>query len=319
MAHSFIKPEVVVNAVLGALQREVVLPQLIWMDPGGDFKGAKNDTITLSIPAVASARKRTMRAGTTRNRDSLNEGKVSLVLDTNLYKDVEITDEELTLDIRQFGPQVLAPITTGMVEGWEDEIIDLAEGATYSQSVDWDPSDVHASLVEASIKLDKARVPRSGRAVMLGSNLAGDVLTDDLIRRYDGSGDSASAALREATILQIAGFRIVTVPGLDPDRGFAFHRTAYAGSSKVPVVPQGVAWGTSMSSKGFAMRAIRQFDPSADAWVDILGFDSFVGTTVVEDHGEFDANGLWVAAEVPEEDDSDLAFIRALEFTGVGS
>lgn len=315
MANEFIKPEKVVGAVLGALQREVVLPQLVWMDPGGDFRGAKNDTITLSIPAVTSARSRTMRSGSTRSRDSLTEGKVSLVLDTNLYKDVEITDEELTLDIEDFGRQVLQPISTAMVEGWEDEIVDLMEGATYAQSVAWDASDVHASLVDAGTKLDLARVPRSGRAVALGANLAADVLKDDLIRRYDGAGDSASAALREATITQIAGFRIVNVPGLDPDKGYAFHRTAYACSSKVPVVPAGVGYGTSMSSNGFAMRVIRDFDSSADGWVDILGFDAFVGSTVVQDHGEF-VNGKWVPAEEPDiENDTDLEFVRAIELT----
>jgi hypothetical protein len=320
VANEFIKPEKVVGALLGALQREIVLPQLIWLDPAGDFRGAKNDTITLSIPAVTSARKRTMRAGTTRTRDSLAEGKVSITLDTNLYKDVEITDEELTLDIEDFGRQVMQPIATAMAEGWEDEIAALMSGATYARSVDWDPTDVHASLVAAGKQLDLARVPRSGRAVALGANLAEDVLVDDLIRRYDGAGDSASAALRDATIVQIAGFRVVTVPGLDPDEGFAFHRTAYAASSKVPVVPAGVGWGTSMSSNGFAMRAIRDFDSSADGWVDVLGFDAFVGSDIVRDHGAFDGDGKWVPSPDPDNDGgTDLQFVRAVEFVNTSS
>lgn len=316
-----IKAEKVVGAVLGALQREIVLPQLVWIDPGGDFKGAKNDTITLSIPAVTSARTRTMRSGSTRNRDSLAEGKVSLTLDTNLYKDVEITDEELTLDIMDFGRQVLQPIATAMAEGWEDEIADTMSGATYAQSVDWDPADVHTSLANAALALDLARVPKSGRAVALGANLARDVVTDDLIRRQDGAGGAtASGALQDATIsTNIAGFRVVTVPGLPPDEGYAFHRTAFAASSKVPVVPAGVGWGTSMSSNGFAMRAIRDFDSSADGWVDILGFDSFIGSTVVQDHGAFDGDGRWVPASAPASNDSDLLFVRAIEFTGTGS
>lgn len=321
MANEFIKPEKVLGALLGALQREIVLPQLVWIDPAGDFKGAKNDTITLSIPAVATARKRTMRAGTTRNRDSLAEGKVALTLDTNLYKDVEITDEELTLDIMDFGRQVLQPISTAMAEGWEDEIADTMSAASYAQSVDWDPDDVHTSLANAGLALDLARVPKSGRAVALGANLARDVVTDNLIRRQDGAGGAtASSALQDATIsTNIAGFRVVSVPGLPPDEGYAFHRTAYAASSKVPVVPAGVAWGTAMSSNGFAMRAIRQFDASADGWVDILGFDAFVGSTIVEDHGDFDGDGKWVPAVAPEDDDSDLQFIRAVAFTGTGS
>lgn len=322
MAIETIKAEKVVGAVLGALQRDIVLPQLVWMDPGGDFRGAKNDTITLSIPAVTSSRKRTLRSGTTRNRDSLAEGKVSLTLDTNLYKDVEITDEELTLDIADFGRQVLQPITRSMAEGWEDEIADLMDGATYAQEVAWDADDPHGVFADCGLALDLARVPSSGRFIVLGSRLANEAIKSDQLRRWDSAGDSASSALRNATVAPIAGFdRIVTAPGLDPDSGYAFHRTAFACSSKVPVVPAGVAWGASMAYNGFAMRAIRQFDSSADGWVDILGFDAYVGSDVVKDHGEFNVEtGVWEPATDPDNvDGTDLEFIRAVKITGGGS
>lgn len=313
MANEFIKPEVVVGALLGALQREIVLPQLVWVDPV-DVRGAKGDTVTLSIPAATSARKRTMRSGTTRTRDQLAEGKVSVTLDTNLYKDVEISDEELTLDIQDFGRQVLQPIALAMALGWEEEIADLMTGADYAQNVDWDDTDVHASLVAAGAALDLANVPMSGRAVAVGSNMAQDILNDDNLRRYDGSGPDARAALRDGTIQNVAGFRIVKVPALPPDFGVAFHRTAFAACSRVPVVPAGVSWGTSMSSNGFAMRAIRDFDSSADGWVDVLGFDAFVGSTVVQDHGEFDnETGRWIPASEPDNDnDTDLELVRAV-------
>lgn len=322
MAIETIKAEKVVGAVLGALQRDIVLPQLVWMDPGGDFRGAKNDTITLSIPAVTSSRKRTLRSGTTRNRDSLAAGKVSLTLDTNLYKDVEITDEELTLDIADFGRQVLQPITRSMAEGWEDEIADLMDGATYAQEVAWDSDDPHGVFADCGLALDLAHVPSSGRFIVLGSRLANEAIKSDQLRRWDSAGDSASSALRNATVAPIAGFdRIVTAPGLDPDAGYAFHRTAFACSSKVPVVPAGVAWGASMAYNGFAMRAIRQFDSSADGWVDILGFDAYVGSDVVKDHGEFNVEtGVWEPAADPDNvDGTDLEFIRAVKITGGGS
>lgn len=321
MAIETIKAEKVVGAVLGALQRDIVLPQLVWMDPAGDFKGAKNDTITLSIPAVTSSRKRTLRSGTTRNRDSLAEGKVSITLDTNLYKDVEITDEELTLDITDFGRQVLQPITRSMAEGWEDEIADLMDGASYAQEVAWDADDPHGVFADCGLALDLARVPSSGRFIVLGSRLANEAIKSDQLRRWDSAGDTAASALRNATVAPIAGFdRIVTAPGLDPDSGYAFHRTAYACSSKVPVVPAGVAWGASMAYNGFAMRAIRQFDSSADGWVDILGFDAYVGSDVVKDHGEFnEQTGVWEAAADPDNaSGTDLEFIRAVKITGGG-
>lgn len=320
MASDFILAEKVVGAVIGALQRETVLPQLIWLDPAGDFKGAKNDTITLKIPAVTSARRRAMRSGATRTRDSLHEAKVSLTLDTNLYKDIEITDEELTLDISDFGAQVLSPIVTSMVEGWEEEVADLMGGASYETEIEWDGADPHATLVDAASALDDAKVPQSGRGVVLGSGLAGEFLKSDQVRRFDSAGPAASNALQQATMMNLAGFSVIKSAALLPNEGFAFHRTAYAASSKVPVVPAGVGWGTTMSSKGFTMRAIRDFDSSADGWVDILGFDVFVGSDIVQDHGDFDGNGKWVAAEDPDlDDDTDLKFVRAVKIVNAAS
>lgn len=320
MANDFIKPEKVVGALLGALRREIVLTDLVWVDPVGDFKGAEGDTVDIKIPAFTSARSRVMRSGSTRSRDALNEGKVSVTLDTNLYKDITISDEELTLDIEDFGAQVLNPIVLAMAEGWEEEVADTMEGATYQNSVDWSSSDPHGVLVDAGAYLDKSRVPMSNRAVVLGTNLAADLVKSDQARRADSAGDSAAGALLDATVERFGGFRIVKSAAIDPDMGYAFHKTAYAASSKVPVVPSGVPWGTSMSHRGFAMRAIRDFDSSADGWVDILGFDAFVGSGAVEDHGTVDGDDIFTPAADPDNaNGTDLVFVRAVEIDGSGS
>lgn len=320
MANSFIKPERVVGALIGALRREIVLPSLVWVDPVGDFKGAKNDTVDIKIPAYTSARTRTLRSGTTRTRDTLNEGKVSVTLDTDLYKDVVISDEELTLDIDSFGAQVLNPIAMAMAEGWEEEIADLMAGATYQHSVTWDATDPHGSLVDAGVHLDNSRVPMSGRCVVLGTNLAAEVVKSDQARRADSAGDSAQGALLDATVDRFGGFRIVKSAAINPNMGYAFHKTAFAAASRVPVMPAGVSWGAALSHQGFAMRAIRDFDSSADTWADILGFDSFIGSDVVKDHGAVDGNGIFTPAANPDNSGgTDLVFVRAVEIDGSGS
>lgn len=322
MAHDFIKAEKVLFAGLGALEREVVLPSLVMRNSFGDFKGAKNDTIIITVPAYTSARERAMRSGATRSRDNLNEGQVSVTLNTNLYKDVLITDEELTLDIRDFGEQVMQPITNAMVRGYEEEVADLMEAASYEHTVSWDANDPHSTLSEAGMDLTRSNVPSSGRAVVLGTRLALEFVNADQVRRVDSAGDMAQTALRDATIASpFAGFsRIVVSNAIDPNVGFAFHRSAYVLASRAPVVPAGVAWGASVSAGGFALRAIRQFDSSAAGWVDVLGFDAYAGSNVISDHGAFDHNGKWVPADDPDNAGStDLKFIRAVKITAGAS
>lgn len=321
MANSFIKPEVVLRAGIGALERDVVLTNLVWRDAFGDFKGAKNDTIFVRIPAVTSARSRELRSGATRSRDQLAEARIAVTLDTNLYKDVLISDEEMTLDIQEFGPQVMTPIVNAMVRGYEEEVADLMQGAAYEVEVDWDSNDPHATLVDAATALNLANVPASGRSVVLGANLAGQLVKSDQVRRFDSAGAAAAGALLDATVARLAGFSNIVVSNLlDPNVGFAFHRTAYVLAARAPVVPAGVAWGASLSANGFALRAIRQFDSSADGWVDVLGFDAYAGSDVVKDHGSFDDDGRWVPAVDPDNSGgSDLKFVRAVKIVGTAS
>lgn len=99
----FIKATRVVSTALGLLVRELSLPQTVWRDAAGDFRGAKDDTISIRVHAYAPARKRALRSGAGRTKDTLHERKVDVTLDTDVYKDVGITDEELTLDIANFG------------------------------------------------------------------------------------------------------------------------------------------------------------------------------------------------------------------------
>src|SRR5688572_10574306 len=106
MANTFLKPEVIARTALQLLQREIVLPRLVWRFGQADFQGAKDDTITLRLPAVLTARDYEWRTRTAAIViDDLTEVGVDVTLDTHPYSAVAITDEQLTLDIVSFGGQ----------------------------------------------------------------------------------------------------------------------------------------------------------------------------------------------------------------------
>src|SRR3954451_3813641 len=107
MANTFLKPTRIVDAGLAVLARDLTLPNLVWQNAAGDFAGAANDTISIRVPAYASARTRALRSGAARTRDFVVERKVDVTLATDVYKDVEITDEQLSLDIVDFTNQVM--------------------------------------------------------------------------------------------------------------------------------------------------------------------------------------------------------------------
>lgn len=300
----FIKATKVVNTALGLLLRELTLPQLVWRDAAGDFRGVKDDTISIRLPAFAPARTRVLRSGSTRTKDSIYERKVDVTLDTDVYKDVGITDEELTLDIADFGAQVLNPVLGGIGRQLEQEVADEITGATYENEIAFvtstdDPYDDVA--VPARAFLNNAFVPMAGRVIVCGSELESAFLRSTHFSFANRSGTTET--LRESVIGRVAGFDVVSSPAIPSDEAYAFHQTAYVMSSRAPIIPAGAPWGASESYQGLAIRCVRVFDP--DLVEDRFVSDSWVGANVVTDFGHYtddpDDGGKFVPGDNPDD------------------
>ncbi|MDN5930423.1 MAG: hypothetical protein L0I24_05070 [Pseudonocardia sp.] len=288
MANSFIKPTRVVGQALGLLEREIVLPALIWRDAGGSFQGAAGDTISLRVPARTQARTRTLRgtrpttsegAGII-SMDELSETKVDVTLDTAVYSAVPITDEELSLDIEDFGMQIAEPQARAVAEGVENAVAAEMTGATYATTLTLDTAQPYKTIVDARVAMNKANVPMTERYLVVGADMEGVFLKSDELHQADKAG--TDSALRDATIGSLAGFgRVVVSNALPANVGFAFHRTAYVLGMRAPMVPDGATFGASQSAFGLAMRWIRDYDFRNVQ--DRSLFDTYIGTNIVAD------------------------------------
>src|SRR5690625_7548319 len=107
MAHDFLKAEVIANTALGLLQREVVLPNLVYRDAETHYAGTvgpRDDKVIIPVPGkMGPARELEWR---TRDRqiitDDIVEGQASIELDTYLHKAVQQLREEPDPDIAYF-------------------------------------------------------------------------------------------------------------------------------------------------------------------------------------------------------------------------
>lgn len=292
----FLKATKIANTALGVLRRETVLPNLLWRLSDADFRGAAGDTVSVRLPAYGKARTRALRSGATRVRDGLAEQKVDVSLDTDIYKDVPITDEELTLDIANFGTQVLNPMMAGVAETYEDVSLEKIAAATHAQEIDFTYASDDAwddLIVAARELLNKARVPKAGRVLAVGAGVETALLSTDMFVKANESG--STSALEEAMIGRKGGFTIVSVPGLDPDEAYAFHATAFPLVNMAPIVPAGAPFGAMQSYDGTAIRVVRVLD--SDEIQDILALDSWVGVGVTQDPGYFDAAGRFIPTD----------------------
>jgi len=289
VAHTFLKPTVINRSALKLLEREIVLPRLVWNYASAEFSGAYNDTVTMRLQAVLESREYTWR----NNRaseitvDDVTETGVPVTLDHDIYSAVAITDEQLTLDIVDFNDQVMMPQVKAVARGLEDLIADTMEAATYASghvlyAQDSD-NEIWGTLIEARRLLNVANVPRDSRVLVVGSDVEAEILTDDKFNRVDSAGDGATSALRDAQIARLAGFTIVGSNAIDPETAYAFHPTAFAFANVAPQVPDGAVKGSRDTYAGLALRWIRDYE--AMKLRDRSVISSFAGCTSVEDDG----------------------------------
>jgi hypothetical protein len=287
VANEFIKAAQIVNAAALLLEREVVLPRLVWAQPDANFVGALNDTVTLRVPATFDSRTRTMRSTDPLVADELAETSVPVQLTDHVYKLLNITDEQLTLDITDFAAQVLNPQMRAVARGMEDVIVAAMEGATATDDITVDTGTAPSSgeafgvLVEAARLLNANDVDRGERVLAVGSSLEAWFLQDPVVNNHNSGNRTA---LEEATINRLAGFTIVGSNALGATEGFAFHRTAVAFASVAPALPSGAAMAARTSESSLALRYLRDYNPTNSTGpVDRSLVDAFCGAASVDD------------------------------------
>lgn len=267
-ANTFLTPEVIARAALGILQRDIVLPKLVYRAAEANFGTGLGSVINIRRPAtltgggVRTYTQAARNAGTEVVFDNAEETSIPITIDTMLYKGVKVTDEDFTMNLRDFGQQVLAPQVRIVAEGAEQMIIDQMETIASDLEIDPDGSDLHAQIIEARRLLNAQFVPFGGRILLISPEVESLLLLDTSNRlvRYDATGQPGTPALREATIGRLYGFDVVVSSLLEAGSAIAFTREAFAFVGVAPVVPEGVTFGRSIASDGLAMRYIRDYD-----------------------------------------------------------
>jgi hypothetical protein len=290
VAHLFEKPSLLVDIGLRQLQRQIVLPALIWTNPIANFGGSSNDTINVKIPAILASRARTFRGtSTARNvtADDLIESVVPVTLDDIIYSAVNLTDEQMTLDIQSFSEQVLLPQANAVAYGIENYVgTNLFTAAPYQSTHFTDPTDTYPSILDARQFLNDSNVPDAGRTLVVGSSFETVLLKDKQLRHFEYSGDQANEALRQASVMNLAGLQVIRSNALAPDEAYLFHRTAFILTNAGPVKPASVQSGASMALQGLACRWISDYD-----YINLQDrslLDTYVGHAIVtEPNGSF--------------------------------
>jgi hypothetical protein len=288
MPNTFLTPDMIAREALATLYNTVVMAQLVHRDYSQEFNGAVGDTVTVRKPAVFAAEVYDRGSGIT--IQNATEGSVAVVLDTLLDVSFAVTAEDLTLEIRDFGEQLLDPAMEAHAQKIDETILTLRDDITaevgHTTGETWDDPRV---LVDARTTLNQAKVPLTERRAVLGPVTAGEFLKDALFHQADQRGDTEG--LRNASIGRKFGFDTYETQGIevedasgesDTEHSVAFHRTAFALVSRTLAMPRGAGEGraASVGYKGFGLRVVYDYD--IDQKQDVVSLDYLIGVKTLD-------------------------------------
>jgi len=261
MANTFLTVQEIAEEALATLYESTPMHGLVHTDLTSQF-GAKKvgNTIDIRTPAVFTANRFDRTNGIV--LQDATEGSIPVVLDKISDVSVPVTDEDMTLSIKDFSTQLLTPMISAIAQDIDITLLGLRSGITQvagfgtdatADGTTWDKPEV---LIEAGRQLDLAKVPKADRFAVVGPTTNAKWLNSDLVKTADKSG--STAALREGSIgKNLFGFDAFQTGNVgqpkatgaqvsgDPttEIGVAFHNTAFAFGSAPLQLPAGANVG----------------------------------------------------------------------------
>jgi hypothetical protein len=276
---AFLTAQGISNLALELLVRTLVLPRTVAAVPGEEFHGANGDTISVRVRQPRAARVQ-VTPGAAITLDEIDEVAVDVQV-RHLYNGARLTDETLTLQLEDFGRQVLEPCVSAIAVGAENEIASAMNALTVDPTIEFaataTEADTIAQILAAREFLGENDVPAGDRWFAVAPDIATRILTLERFTAADATG--SASALRDATIGKLFGFNFVESTALDPGTAVAYHRSAFVFANRPPVSPRGAADSAVVASQGISLRSL--FDYDADTLSDRYVASTFAGAAAV--------------------------------------
>lgn len=291
MPNTYIKPEKYVGLALAQLAHDTVFASdFVTRYDGGNFVGAKDDSVTYRLPGVTRARDYEWRTRTAPIKiDEIYRTVLSIKLDTHTYQGVGATDEEMTLDVSSFQDEIVTPQVNALTDRLEGKVLLKLQNANF-KTTNLDASeatdDPFRFMLRAKSILDAQHTPAAGRTLLVGSAVEPWLLDSDKLRDSDPS--QAQTAYREAVLSRGAGFNILSSGQIASTAIYALHPSWCVLANVAPAVMPGM-YSARNSFRGFSLRVLRDYDADYLQMRNILS--TFTGLTEVADEYKRFATG----------------------------
>jgi len=201
MANELLTPQIVAREALIRLKGNLALANEVYRDYSQDFAQV-GDTVTVRKPATFVADE----FGDSINLQEIGEKKVPVKMDTHLDVSVEATTKEMTMDIKNFGAQVLDGAMLAIAEGINDKIAGVGSQQIpfFTGVAGTTPNTLKLGFTDPMKEMNINKVPNSSRKSFFDPVAQAELLQLPTVVEADKSG--STQALREASMGRIMGF-----------------------------------------------------------------------------------------------------------------
>lgn len=263
----------VATAALGLLSYRSVLGETIYRDAEADFIGGRGTVVGVRLPRQRTAKN---YSGTTDYVD-VEEGIAHIALTDEPTDAAKLGTRDMSLNIRDFGAQVLMPQLDSVSRYIEKSIAGLMNSqSSAADSVAINPTSPLKALSFAAAEFVRREVDPGDRFLAVGPSVYGALLDVEQLQRVDASG--GDSMLSRAEMGTLFGFRVIVSPYLSG--AVAYHRTAFALANRAPCANEGAGKSSSQTFNGYALRTTIDYSPDVKSDVSIV--DAFCGSAILD-------------------------------------
>lgn len=281
MAHEFLKPQVMVDAAVGLMAKQAQLIHTVWRDLEVNYNGEvgpNGDTVSVRLPTIIGNAKDLgfRQQGRKIKTEEIKRRKFDVTLDTYPYQAVDLLREEQTLDISDFGAEVLRPMANDVVNFIEGKMIETIAAAPYETEVIIQDEEraLYKAVVLAQEALDDYGVADDRRWLIIGTGIHTAAKTDDAMIDVNRSG--TDRLLRRGEIGELDGLNVMVSRNIGKYDAYIYHPTAFPTVLKAPKPARSVPFSASTTHDGLAMAYWESLNSESDTDRAFLG--TFMGT-----------------------------------------
>jgi len=269
------------------------LASLISRDVEAEFAPGKGNKVRVPVPAAIPTRTRGVYDKTTALvADELSEQFIEVTLADHIYNLAILSEGDLSLSIKDYASQVLAPQTRAIAAKIEALTAATMTATPAATGITYAAATPAKAFTAARRELRGNGVP--GDAILraaVGSSVYADLLDAPVGQGFDADG-------------KVRGFEVIESTRLDAEDIVAFIPQAFTLVARAPMVPQGAAYGASImtpvlddeNGAQFAVRVVNDYDSNVAADRSLVGtfaavqamplpVDQEDGTVDLVDHG----------------------------------